>query len=58
MLLAVSAMDPMIVFVFYLVAVILFVLAALNVSSPRVGLLALGLAFFAVPFAWNALAAS
>lgn len=58
MLLAVSAMDPVVQFVFFLVAVILFVLAALNVSSPRVSLLAAGLAFFAVPFCWNALAAA
>jgi hypothetical protein len=58
MLYAVSQMDPAAAFVCYLIAVILFVLAAFGVPSPRVGLMALGLAFFALPFCWNALAAA
>jgi hypothetical protein len=58
MLLAVSAMDPVVQFCFFLVAVILFILASFNVSSPRLGLLAAGLACFAIPFMWNALAAA
>lgn len=57
MLYAASQMDPVLQFAFFLVAIILFVLAAFNVPA-RVGLLALGLASFAVPFAWNALAAA
>lgn len=56
-LLAVSEMDPVLSFCFFLVAIVLFVLAALNVPA-RVGLMALGLAAFAVPFAWHALAAA
>jgi hypothetical protein len=58
MLLAVAQMDPVVQFVFFLVAVILFALTALNVTSTRVYLLAAGLAFFAFPFCWNALAAA
>lgn len=54
---AAAQMDPVLQFAFFLVAIILFVLAAFNVPA-RVGLLALGLASFAVPFAWNALAAA
>lgn len=57
MILAADQMDPVLQFAFFLVAIILFVLAAFNVPA-RVGLLALGLAAFAVPFAWNALAAA
>lgn len=34
----------------FLVAVILFILAAVNVPSTRVNLMAAGLAFFALPF--------
>ena len=57
MLLAASEMDPVLQFAFFLVAIVLFMLAAFNVPA-RVGLMALGLAAFAVPFAWNALAAA
>ncbi len=57
-MLAVSAMEPTVQFVFFLAAVILFAIAACGVVAARVNLVALGLACFAVPFMWNALAAS
>lgn len=57
MLFAVSEMDPTAAFVCYLIAVILFVLAAFNVPA-RVGLMALGLAIATIPSMWNALAAA
>lgn len=57
MILAISPMDPTLQFVFFLIAVICFVLAALG-TGFRLALVPLGLAFFAVPFMWNALAAS
>lgn len=57
MLLAVNELDPVISFALYLIAIILFVLAAFNVPA-RIGLMALGLAFFAAPFCFNALAAA
>jgi hypothetical protein len=37
-------------FVLFLIAAILFVLAAFGVNSPRVNLLAAGLVAFALPF--------
>lgn len=57
-LLAVSAMDPTIKMVFFLVALILFILAAWGVGVGRVNLIAAGLASFTIPFFWDALAAS
>lgn len=57
-LLAVSAMDPTLKALFFAVAIVLFVLAAFGVGGPRPALLPLGLAVFAVPFFWDALAAA
>jgi hypothetical protein len=57
MLLAVSDLDPTLKFLFFAVAIVLFLLAAFGVSA-RVSLLALGLAVFAFPFAWQALSAA
>lgn len=58
-MLAVSAMSPTVQFVFFLLAVICFVVAALALAAvERINLLALGLAFFAFVFMWNALAAT
>lgn len=54
---ALAMLDPTLTGIFFLVAVILFVLAAFNVTSPVV-LQAAGLAFFAFPFMWNAFAAA
>jgi len=50
-------MDPTIQGIFFLIAVILAVLAAFNVSSP-IQLFPLAFAFFAFVFMWNAFAAS
>jgi hypothetical protein len=58
MILAVSQMDPVVQGIFFLVALVLFALAAFLVAFDRVNVVALGLAFFAVPFMWNAFAAS
>lgn len=58
MLLALEAMDPTVQAVFYLVAVILAVLAAFGVTAGRAELFPLAFAAFVVPFAWNAFAAA
>lgn len=50
--------SPKVDFALYVVAVILFALAAAGVASPRVNLLAAGLTVFALAFlvqAWGAL---
>lgn len=52
---AVTAMDPTVQFVFFLVAIVCFVAASLG-AGFRLALVPLGLALFAVPFMWNALA--
>lgn len=57
-MLAVSTMSPTVQFVFFLIAVILFVLAAVGVVAGKINLIAAGLACAFVPFMWNALAAS
>lgn len=57
-LLALALMDPTVQGIFFLVAVVLFVLAAFAVTFERVNLIALGLAFFAFVFMWNAFAAT
>jgi hypothetical protein len=57
MMLAISAMDPVLAGIFFLIATILFVLAAINVAS-RIGLVALGLAFCAAVWCWQAFAAA
>lgn len=58
MILAVEAMDPTLKMIFYAVAVVLFVLAAIGFERGRVSFVAAGLAAFAFPFFWDALAAS
>jgi hypothetical protein len=58
MLLAVSAMDPTIRMFFYGVAVVCFVLAGIGWAYGKVSLIGAGLAVFAFPFFWDALAAS
>ena len=58
MILAVNAMDPTLKMIFYAVAVVLFVLAAIGYQRGKVSFMAAGLAAFAFPFFWDALAAS
>jgi hypothetical protein len=58
MLLAVTAMDPTVKMIFYAAAVICFALAAVGYSWGKVSLIGAGLALFAFPFFWDALAAS
>lgn len=58
MLVAVSAMDPTVKMIFYAAAVILFALAAVGYERGRVSFVAAGLAAFAFPFFWDALAAT
>jgi hypothetical protein len=55
---AVAAMSPTVRMLLFGLAVVLFALAAWGVSAGRVSLLAAGLAVFAFPFFWDALAAS
>ena len=56
-MLAIQAMSAEVTFIFYLIAIVCFVLAAVA-SSFRWGIGWIGLAAFVVPFAWNALAAA
>ncbi len=58
MLLAVEAMDATLKMIFFGAAVVLFVLAAIGYSRGKVSFLAAGLAVFAFPYFWDALAAS
>lgn len=58
MILAVSAMDEQIKMLFFGAAVLLFALATFGVTTSRINLVAAGLATFAFPFFWDALAAS
>lgn len=57
-MIALSTMDPVAMGIFFLIAVVLFVIAAVPVAVGRVNLVAAGLAFFAFPFCYNAFAAS
>jgi hypothetical protein len=57
MLFAVSQMDPTVEAIFLGVAVALFALSALGFERGRISFVAAGLAAFAFPFFWNALAA-
>ena len=59
-MIALNTMDPTLQGIFFLVAVVLFVIAAFSYAIPavKVNLIALGLAFFAFVFMWNAFAAS
>jgi hypothetical protein len=53
---AVAAMDSTIKAIFFAVAVVLFALAAIGFERGRVSFVAAGLAAFAFPFFWDALA--
>jgi hypothetical protein len=54
---AVAVMDPTIKMLFYAAAVALFVLGAIGYQRGKVSFVAAGLAAFAFPFFWDALAA-
>lgn len=56
-MLAIAAMDPVVQGILFLVAAVLFVLAAFNVAA-RFGLVAAGLACCAVVWCWAAFAAA
>lgn len=56
MIVAVAAMSPTVRMLFYAVAVALFIVAAFGRDLGRVSALALGLAVFAFPAFWDALA--
>jgi hypothetical protein len=58
MLIAVEPMDATLKMIVFAIAVALFVLAAVGYSRGKVSFLAAGLAVFAFPFFWDALAAS
>ena len=58
MLLAVSQMDATVRMLFYGAAVALFVFGAIGYSWGKVSLVSAGLAAFAFPFFWDALAAT
>jgi hypothetical protein len=59
MTLAISTMDPTVQGILFLIAVVLFVVAAV-LARPAIWacLVAAGLAFFAFVFCWNAFALS
>jgi hypothetical protein len=56
MMFAVAVMDPTIKMLFYGAAVVFFVLAAVGYTPGKVSFVAAGLAAFAFPFFWDALA--
>jgi len=56
MLLAVAVMDPTIKMIFFAAAVALFVLSAIGFERGKMSFVAAGLAAFAFPFFWDALA--
>lgn len=58
MIIAVEPMDATVKMIVFAVAVVLFGLAAVGYSRGKVSFLAAGLAAFAFPFFWDALAAS
>lgn len=58
MFLAVAQMDATVQMLFYGAAVALFVLAAVGFQRGNISFLAAGLAVFAFPEFWNALAAT
>ncbi len=67
-MLAISVMDPTVQGILFLIATVLFVIAALwsyapaarrgEGAAPGVNFVALGLAFFSFVFMWNAFALS
>jgi hypothetical protein len=58
MIFAIDALNPTIRMLFFAAAVILFVLAAFGYQRGKVSFLAAGLAAFAFPYFWDALAAT
>ena len=58
MIFAIEAMDPTLKMIFFAIAVVLFVLAAVGYQRGKVSFMAAGLAAFAFPFFWDALAQS
>jgi hypothetical protein len=56
MLFALETMDPTLVMIFFGIAVVCFVAAAVGYVWGKVSLIGLGLAFFVFPQFWNALA--
>ena len=54
---AVAAMDPTIKMLFFAAAVVLFVVATIGYQRGKASFVAAGLAAFAFPFFWDALAA-
>lgn len=58
MMLAIGILDPTIRALVFAVAIVLFVLAAIGFERGKVGFMAAGLAVFAFPFFWDALAAT
>jgi hypothetical protein len=58
MMLAVAVMDPTVKMIFFAAAVVLFVIAAIGYEVGKVSFVAAGLAAFAFPFFWDALAAT
>lgn len=56
MLFAVSRMDPTVRMIFFAAAVVLFVLSAVGFERGKVSFVAAGLAAFAFPYFWDALA--
>ncbi len=56
-MLAISTMSPTVQGIFFLVAVVLFVLGATKFHAGKENLVAAGLAVFAFVFMWNAFAA-
>lgn len=57
-MLALSAMDPVVAGIFFLIAVVLFVLAAIGVVAWKINLVALGLAFCAFVWMWERFASA
>jgi hypothetical protein len=58
MLLAVSELDPTLRMIIFGAAVVVFALAAFGYSWGKLSMVSFGLALFAFPFFWDALAAS
>jgi hypothetical protein len=58
MVLAVETMDATVRMLFFGAAVVLFVLASFGYERGRISFLSAGLAVFAFPFFWDALAAT
>lgn len=56
-MLALAAMDPTVQGIFFLVAVVFFVLAAINVAA-RINFIGAGLALCAAVWCWQAFAAA